>query len=213
MVFFSFFQRLFRPNVPPRRADVLFFGLGNIGRQYAQSRHNIGFRVADMVSQRLGGAHNGRFAEADYSFGRLFDTKTAVTVKPRTLMNRSGDAVAAMLKQCGCPVSGILVIVDDYQLPLGKLRARRGGSDGGHNGLKSIIAAVGENFPRLRVGIGPVLEKMSSIDFVLSDFTGAEEDTLRTVIPKAADACLLFAQSGIDAVMNTYNNQQDLSIL
>jgi PTH1 family peptidyl-tRNA hydrolase len=205
MALFSFIQRLFRSNIPPRRANVLFFGLGNIGGQYARSRHNIGFRVAGSITQKFGNPRSGRTSGADYTSGMLFDTKTAVVVKPRTLMNRSGLAVAGFLRACSCPVSNMLVIVDDYHLPLGKIRARRNGSDGGHNGLKSVIGQIGEQFPRLRIGIGPLPANAGSVEFVLGDFTPDEERLLLDIVPMAAAACVLFAEQGIDAVMNTYN--------
>jgi PTH1 family peptidyl-tRNA hydrolase len=201
----SFFKGLFRKDAPPAPADVLFIGLGNIGARYAKSRHNAGFRIADALVRRLGGVRSGTFSEADYFDGTLFDTKKAAVVKPRTLMNRSGIAAAAYLRACGCSPSGMLVMVDDYNLPLGTMRARRSGSDGGHNGLKSIIGHIGDQFPRLRIGIGPVPAGMPSVDFVLSDFSGDEERKLLDVAAKAEAACLLFAQQGIEAVMNRFN--------
>jgi peptidyl-tRNA hydrolase, PTH1 family len=206
MAFFSFLKFFFRKaEALPQSVDMAFFGLGNIGEKYTSTRHNIGFRVAESVSGRLENRHTGCFAEADFISGKLFSARQALVVKPRTLMNRSGDAVKEYKQRFGIAPPRMLVIVDDYNLPLGKLRARRDGSDGGHNGLKSIIARVGENFPRLRVGIGPLPGNKAVIDFVLGSFSEDEEEQLRTVIPRAAEACLLFAQEGIEAVMNKYN--------
>ena len=208
MALLQFFQRLFRTGSPPETADVIYFGLGNKGGRYARSRHNIGFRIADALAQRLGNRKIGFFAEAGYFEGTLFESrKKVLAVKPLTFMNRSGDAVKRYIETCRCPLPNALVIFDDYSLPLGSLRARRNGSDGGHNGLKSIISRTGgENFPRLRIGIGPLPKDTASIDFVLGSFTDAEEKELETVVPHAVDACLLFAESGIDAVMNDFNS-------
>jgi peptidyl-tRNA hydrolase, PTH1 family len=208
MVLLHFFQRLFSTGSPPENVDVLFFGLGNKGEHYARSRHNIGFRIADACAQKLGNRKKGFFAEAGYIEGTIFESrKKVLTVKPLTFMNRSGDAVKRYIETCRCPLSNVLVIVDDFSLPLGSLRARRNGSDGGHNGLKSIISRTeSENFPRLRIGIGPLPKDTSSIDFVLGSFTNAEEKKLETAVPHAVDACLLFAESGIDAVMNKFNS-------
>ena len=208
MVLLHFFQRLFRTGQPPETADVIFFGLGNKGGRYEHSRHNIGFRIADALAQRLGNTRKGFFGEAAYIEGTLFESrKKVLAVKPLTFMNRSGDAVKWYIDTCRCPLSNALVIVDDYSLSLGSLRARRNGSDGGHNGLKSIISRTGGgDFSRLRIGTGPLTEGTASIDFVLGSFTGAEEKELEAVVPRAVDACLLFAESGIDAVMNKFNS-------
>ena len=206
MAFFSFLKLFSRKAAAlPEPAEVIFFGLGNSGESYARTRHNIGFRVAQALSERLEERKNGLFGNADFIAGKLFSTKPVLVVKPRTFMNRSGEAVKAYVDRLNVPPSRTLVIVDDYHLPIGKLRARRGGSDGGHNGLKSIIACVGEDFPRLRVGIGPLPATIATIDFVLGSFSDAEEERLQTVIPQAAEACALFAREGIEAVMNKHN--------
>jgi peptidyl-tRNA hydrolase, PTH1 family len=208
MALLHFFQRLFRTGSPPETVDVMFFGLGNKGARYARSRHNVGFRIADALAQRLGNKKKSFFAEAGYIEGTLFESrKKVLTVKPLTFMNRSGDAVKRYIETCRCPLSNVLVIVDDYSLPLGSLRARRNGSDGGHNGLKSIIRRTeSEDFPRLRIGIGLLPKDTAGIDFVLGPFTDAEEKEVEAVVPRAVDACLLFAESGIDAVMNKFNS-------
>ena len=208
MVLFQFFQLLFRTGPPPGTADFLFFGLGNKGGRYARSRHNIGFRIADALARRLQNRKNGIFGEARYTRGTLFESrKTVLSVKPLTFMNRSGDAVIRYIEACRCPLSRILVIVDDYNLPLGRMRVRRSGSDGGHNGLKSIIHRINrDEFPRLRVGIGPLSGPESTTEFVLGSFTDAQEKDLEAVVPRAVGACLLFAASGIEAVMNDFNS-------
>ena len=205
MVWLTLLKRLFSGETRPEASELLFVGLGNIGSTYTATRHNIGFRIIDMLAQRLESRKTGVFAQADYCSGTLFNSTKAVTVKPRTFVNRSGIAVAAYLKALHCPLSNALVIVDDYHLPLGAMRARRRGSDGGHNGLASIVNTTGEGFPRLRIGIGPLPVHSTSVEFVLGAFSKSEEEMLAKVIPRAVDACLCFAKRGIDAVMNEYN--------
>jgi PTH1 family peptidyl-tRNA hydrolase len=202
-----FFKRLFRRNAPPDTAACILFGLGNRGERYVKTRHNMGYRIADAVAERLKNRTEGSFSEAVYTAGTLFEPgKKVMTVKPLTFMNRSGDVVKRYIDTCRCPLSNVIVLVDDFNLPLGRIRARRNGSDGGHNGLKSVIDRVGgEEFPRLRIGIGPLPKTTASADFVLGTFTDAEEQELEAVIPRAVTACLLFAGSGIDAVMNEFN--------
>ena len=205
MKVFSFLRGLFFASATPIATEAIFFGLGNPGKQYACTRHTIGFRIADALAQRLVNPVKGNRDDADYLCGMLFDSKKILIVKPQTFMNRSGSAVAKYVEVCRCPLEHLLVIVDDYNLPLGRIRARRGGSDGGHNGLKSIIAGIGENFPRLRIGIGPLPAGVSTIDFVLGEFSDAEEEKLKTVISQAVDACMFFAEMGIDEIMNAFN--------
>jgi peptidyl-tRNA hydrolase, PTH1 family len=209
MVIFSYIKRLFSRTLRlPTSVDALIVGLGNIGPAYVSTRHNIGFRVVEALCNRLSGPERGIFADADFSSGTLFSTNQVLAIKPRTLMNRSGVAIEKYLAKWQLPASRMLVVVDDYNLPLGKLRARGGGSDGGHNGLKSISNSCGEDFPRLRVGIGPLSTGKglrTHIDFVLGNFAAIEEEQLKSVIPCAVEACELFVKSGIQAVMNKYN--------
>jgi PTH1 family peptidyl-tRNA hydrolase len=207
MSFFSYIKRLFYQQPLPTSVDNLIVGLGNIGPEYIATRHNIGFRVVESFSERFNGKiDSGIFAEADYSSGTLFSTINVLAIKPRTLMNRSGTAIEKYLAHWQLSASRMLVVVDDFNLPLGKLRARVDGSDGGHNGLKSISSLLGQGFPRLRVGIGLVVPgNVPNIDFVLGNFSSAEEEQLKTVVPRAAEACELFVKSGIQAVMNKYN--------
>ena len=206
MAIVSYIKRLFSRNSLPPSVDSMVVGLGNIGSVYVFTRHNIGFRVVEAFGKRFSGPMRGVFADADFSSGTLFSRIIVLAIKPRTLMNRSGTAIEKYLAKWRLPASRMLVVVDDYNLPLGKLRARGGGSDGGHNGLKSIITCLGEDFPRLRVGIGPLTAGMGpAVDFVLGCFTPVEEDKLITVIPRAVEACELFAECGIEAVMSKYN--------
>lgn len=208
MDIFSYIKRLFSRTSVPVSVDALVVGLGNIGPAYVSTRHNIGFRIVEALGIRLDGLERGVFGDADFSCGTLFSDKKVLAIKPRTLMNRSGTAIDHYLVKWQLPVSRMLVVVDDINLPLGKLRAREKGSDGGHNGLKSIIGFCGEDFPRLRVGIRPPGGEKSSgtlVDFVLGNFTDAEEEQLKQVVPRGAEACELFVKSGIRAVMSKYN--------
>lgn len=199
----SFFSRIFSTFSYPS-VDFLIVGLGNIGKQYSATRHNIGFRVADKLIDYLGSRKEGRTPEADFFCGTI-DSKTVIVAKPRTLMNRSGIAVDKLIQRFQLNISSVLIVVDDLNLPLGKIRLRKNGTHGGHNGLKSIISYVGSDFPRLRVGIGPVPVNIEVIDFVLGDFSAEEEPEIQNVVEKAVDASMQFTKISIDAVMNKFN--------
>jgi PTH1 family peptidyl-tRNA hydrolase len=120
-------------------------------------------------------------------------------------MNRSGTAVKKLISHFNVDISSVLVVVDDFNLPLGKIRLRKNGTHGGHNGLKSIISYVGTEFPRLRVGIGPLPQNVDVIDFVLGDFSAQEEIEVQKAVEKAAEASMQFTRADIDAVMNRFN--------
>lgn len=183
----------------------LLVGLGNPGAEYDQTRHNIGFDVADaFVKKNEGGFLVDRMAfRAEVSWkGKKF-----ICIKPTTFMNLSGRAVRYWLDKERVPVENSLIIVDDLALPLGKIRLRGKGSDGGHNGLKDITAALGsQNYPRLRVGIGHDFARGAQVDFVLSRWNQSE----MPVIQKMTDQCIEVIQNwalmGIDRAMNFSNN-------
>nr|MBA2253582.1 aminoacyl-tRNA hydrolase [Chloroflexota bacterium] len=179
-------------------------GLGNPGRQYEKTRHNVGWMVLDRIADRagIGGRVKARDAAA-VVIGRV-DGLDLVLAKPTTYMNLSGVAVRKLLARERAPKSEMLVIVDDFALPLGKLRMRGEGSAGGHNGLRSIIAELEtQDFARLRVGIGE--PGRSSVDHVLSRFTPEEQAALDHVLDAAADAVLAWAREGIDRTANRWN--------
>ncbi len=199
----SFFSRIFSTH-SNSSVDFLIVGLGNIGKQYSATRHNIGFRVADKLIDSLGSRKEGRIPEADFFCGTI-ENKNVVVAKPRTLMNRSGIAVDKLIRRFQLNISSVLIVVDDFNLPLGKIRLRKNGTHGGHNGLKSIISYVGSDFPRLRVGIGPVPANIEVIDFVLGDFSAQEEPEIQNVVQKAVEASMQFTKISIDAVMNKFN--------
>lgn len=200
-----FFGYLRKKNKEELNADIVIFGLGNPGHEYVRNRHNIGFRVVEEFIKNLKGTRNVVTDSYDLSIGTSSDKKVVAVIKPLTFMNRSGEVVSSLLKRNVTADAKILVVVDDFNIPLGTMRARKGGSHGGHNGLKSIISFIGSEFSRLRIGIGPLPEKSSVIDFVLGNFTNEEEQKLTTILNEAKTALTLFTDQNIDAVMRNYN--------
>jgi PTH1 family peptidyl-tRNA hydrolase len=182
----------------------LIVGLGNPGRDYVNNRHNVGFKCVDLFAREHGIPLTQRGARSKLGTGEIAGTK-AVLAKPQTFMNLSGEAVSALVRRYKLSPEDILVIHDDLDLPLGKIRIREKGSSGGHNGLKSIIARLGtRDFPRIRVGIAPAessngaaAPEVDAVEHVLSDFTDAEKAVMREVYPRDAAA--------IECVMNKYN--------
>ena len=190
----------------------LIVGLGNPGREYADTRHNVGFRVVDEIARRhqltLGLAPSQvpeTFVAKKYG-GSGGDTVPLLVAKPLTFMNRSGDAVGSLARYYDIAPADLLVVVDEAALPFGRLRARPRGSAGGHNGLKSIIERLGTTeFARLRLGVGRGDLRRDLADHVLSKFEPGERAELELFIARAADAAEMFAADGIEKVMNAYN--------
>jgi len=177
-------------------------GLGNPGPEYSGTRHNVGFEVVDELARRWNAALKKWKAIADYAVVRDRDV---VLAKPKTYMNLSGQAVAAVMAYYKVRPADVLVVVDEAQLPLGRLRARARGSAGGHNGLKSVIAHVGEEFSRLRMGVGRGDPRRDLADHVLARFDADEAAEVDRMTQRAADAAEMFLTAGIAAVMNAYN--------
>jgi len=180
----------------------LIAGLGNPGAKYKGTRHNVGFEVVDELARRGGLAFESAPAEAIVARWRPQDT---LLVKPLTFMNHSGQAIGELLRYFKIEVADLIVVVDEVQLPLGKLRARARGSAGGHNGLKSIIAHLGDGFPRLRIGVGRGDDRRHLADHVLARFDRDESAEVERMTRRAADASETFITSGIEAVMNQFN--------
>jgi len=185
----------------------LIVGLGNIGNEYAHTRHNIGFDVVAAFVQKHGGtlssARLAYHAELRWK-GRIFHC-----ILPTTYMNRSGAAVRYWLDKEKMSPEQALVILDDLALPLSKLRLRPSGSDAGHNGLKDIQAALGHiNYPRLRFGIGNDYPKGRQADFVLGRWLPDEEPLVQKKIARSVEVIEGFATVGLQAMMNTVNNQE-----
>ena len=179
-------------------------GLGNPGAQYQATRHNVGFAVLDELARR--GAVAFESAPADALMARWRRPDEAVLlVKPLTYMNLSGQAIGELSRYFKIELPDLLVVVDEVQLPLGKLRARARGSAGGHNGLKSVVAHLGDNYARLRLGVGRGDARRDLADHVLARFDKDEAAEAERMIQRAADAAETFITSGIAAVMNQFN--------
>ena len=187
--------------------DHFVFGLGNPGPEYQTTRHNLGFWVVDLLCQRMRG--RWRLPSRNYTECRLTVGGASVTlVQPLTYMNLTGRAVDQFASRDGFHPAGLLAVCDDTALPLGRLRLRRKGSDGGHNGLASIIDALGTSeFPRLRLGVGPVPESTDQADFVLAAFGADEVDTARSMVARAADCVECWVREGVDAAMTRFNTR------
>ncbi len=184
----------------------LVAGLGNIGDEYAHTRHNIGFDVVNAFVQKHGGQF--RIDRLAYVADVKWKGKHFVCICPTTYMNLSGKAVKYWVEKEKISLTGILVIVDDIALPLNKLRLRPGGSDAGHNGLKSIQEALAtKEYPRLRFGIGNNYPKGKQADYVLGKWKKEEEPLVKLKIEKAVEAIECFASQGITTAMNQVNNQ------
>jgi PTH1 family peptidyl-tRNA hydrolase len=183
----------------------LIVGLGNIGRKYENTRHNVGFNVIDLVAKRNGGqSPKEKFdgSTVDVTIG----SERALLLWPQTLMNRSGQSVQAAMAFYQLPLTDLLVICDDFNLPLGALRFRSKGSAGGQNGLGDIIKRLSsEEFSRLRVGIGPVPESWDPADFVLGKFGPSDRTIIEETINRAAEAVEHWTTAGTAAAMNQYN--------
>ncbi|MDP3452739.1 MAG: aminoacyl-tRNA hydrolase [Bacteroidales bacterium] len=186
--------------------SFLIVGLGNIGLEYADTRHNIGFMVLDTWAQESGAIFSvqryGSVAECRYKGKKL------ILLKPSTYMNLSGKAVHYWLQREKIEIENTLIILDDLALPLGTLRMRKQGSDGGHNGLKDISEVLGtNNYTRLRLGIGDSFSRGRQVDYVLGSWSDEERKILPEILKKAADAAKSFAAIGPDRTMNFFNTK------
>ena len=185
----------------------LIVGLGNPGREYRDTRHNVGFLVVDELARRHQLALTMAPSQVPETFvAKRYGPEPLLVAKPLTFMNRSGDAVAALIRYYDVDVADLLVVVDEAALPFGRLRARIRGSGGGHNGLKSTIERLGTTeFARLRLGVGRGDPRRDLADHVLARFEPGERAELEGFITLAADAAEMFAVEGIEKVMNRYN--------
>lgn len=190
------------------KAMKLIVGLGNPGKSYAGNRHNVGFQCLDYFASRHRIPINKRrlrlkSLKAKYGMGEVAGIQV-VLAKPRTYMNNSGEAVRQLLRRLDVQLENLIVIYDDMDLPLGKLRIRQRGGAAGHNGIASIIRSLGsEEFPRIRVGIGrPDVDEVS---YVLGDFTTEEKNIATETVVRVSDAMLCILTEGLEAAMNRYN--------
>lgn len=189
-----------------QQMNFLIVGLGNIGSEYAQTRHNIGFRVLDALAK----ASNLVFEDKRYGSVTTLKVKnqTLTLLKPSTYMNLSGNAVRYWMNEKKIPLENILVVVDDLSLPFGQLRMRPGGSEAGHNGLKHISSVLGtQQYARLRFGIGNDFPRGGQVDFVLGEFTDEDLKTMDERLELAGEMVKSFALSGIQFTMNHFNKK------
>jgi PTH1 family peptidyl-tRNA hydrolase len=182
----------------------LIVGLGNIGAEYENTRHNVGFNVVDYLAEKFETTFK---TEQLGSIARIrYKSRTFVLLKPSTYMNRSGKAVRYWLQKEKIKKENLLVVLDDLNLPFGKQRLKGKGSDGGHNGLKDITQLCqGNNYARLRIGIGNEFSKGYQADYVLSEWSSEEKEQLGEIITKAADTVLAFGTIGLARTMNQFN--------
>jgi PTH1 family peptidyl-tRNA hydrolase len=183
----------------------LVVGLGNPGPRYASTRHNAGFFVLDLLAERIGGGFKAHKSQADVLEGRLGGVQV-VLAKPKSFMNESGGPVASVSRFFKIPVEQITVVHDELDLPFGGLRLKRGGGEGGHNGLRSMATSLGsKEFARVRFGIGRPPGRQDPADYVLREFTGAERKELAYLVDRAADAVQALLVDGLEAAQNEFN--------
>jgi peptidyl-tRNA hydrolase, PTH1 family len=187
----------------------LIIGLGNPGARYAQTRHNVGFDLLDSISKRwqIGFADRKQF-QGIYGEGFGDNNVRIRLLKPQTFMNLSGQSVRATIDWFKLPPESVMVVYDDLDLPLGKIRLRLSGSAGGHNGMKSIISHLGtQNFPRVRIGIGKSFGEKDTISHVLGKFSSEEIPIVKEVIELTNDSIELSLKQGVEKAMCMYNNR------
>ena len=188
-----------------RPTPLLIIGLGNPGRGYRRNRHNIGFQILDALAESLGARFTRTQANALVTDARLEGVRL-ILAKPQTYMNNAGQSVGSLARFFRLPAERILAVHDDLDLPLGALRLRPGGGSGGHRGLGSIVEHLGlAEFPRLRFGIGRPPGAMDPADFVLQDFSPADDEIVAASLERAVACIRTFALEGIQAAMTRFN--------
>lgn len=187
--------------------EYIIVGLGNPGKEYENTRHNVGFMAVDMLAQKYG-CRIDKLKFKSLCCDTVINSKRVLIMKPSTYMNLSGQAVTEAMQFYKIPIENVLVISDDISLDVGKLRCRRKGSDGGHNGLKNIIYLTGQNtFPRIKLGVGKKPNPEYNLaDWVLSRFTDKELSELKNSLSAAVDAAELILQGKMDEAMNRHNS-------
>ena len=201
---FSIFKYFQKSSISPNNKKFLIVGLGNIGEEYKNTRHNIGFDIVDQLGKILKGTFNSA------KYGDILKSKYAgkqiILLKPNTFMNLSGKAVLYWLRKEKIHTNNLIVIVDDLNINFGVSRLKPSGSDGGHNGLKDITNSLNtSNFPRLRFGIGNNFKKKDQVDFVLSKWNNEEANNLENLINKNVEIIFSSIKQGLDFTMNKYN--------
>ncbi len=185
----------------------LIVGLGNPGREYKFTRHNIGFMTIDRLAADLS-IRLSKVQSKALIGSALLEERKLILVKPQTFMNLSGQSVVSLLRFYRIPLAQMIVIHDDIDLPVGTIRIRPGGGSAGQRGLASIIDKLGtQAFPRLRIGVGRPPGRMEAADYVLQDFPRADQPIMEKVIAEASQAARTFVREGLDKAMNTYNGE------
>jgi len=183
----------------------LVLGLGNIGKKYDATRHNLGFEVVNLAVKKI--KAKALPEQPSYQFyQKTKEGRKIILAKPTTMMNGSGAAARELLEKYQLSPSEMLAVIDDFNIPLGSLRLRSNGSAGGHNGLESIIETIqSAEFPRLRLGVGPVPEGVDSVEYVLGKFSKAEQKIVNKMIEMAAEAVIFAAGHRFEDTMSKYN--------
>ncbi|HVN54112.1 MAG TPA: aminoacyl-tRNA hydrolase [Anaerolineaceae bacterium] len=202
---FDTLSRFIHPEAHANRETFLIVGLGNPGREYRETRHNIGFMLIDTLAREEGLTISRMQSKALVAQGEISGHKV-ILAKPQTYMNLSGQAVGGLLRFYKISLDHLLVAHDDLDLPLGAIRIRPGGGSPGQKGVSSIIEKVGtQDFPRLRLGIGRPPGRMDPADYVLEPFSAEEKPLVFTVLEKASEAVLVYIERGLEPAMNLYN--------
>jgi peptidyl-tRNA hydrolase, PTH1 family len=189
----------------PATDRALVVGLGNPGPEYAETRHNVGARVAELLADRVGGRFSRHKAQADVLEGRLAG-RPVVLARPRTYMNVTGGPVAGLLRYYSVDPADLVVVHDDLDLPFGVVRLKRGGGEGGHNGLRSISASIGtKDYLRVRFGIGRPPGRQDPADFVLKRFSATERKEVEFAVDLAADAVEALLLDGLEPAQNRFH--------
>jgi len=185
--------------------SYLLIGLGNPGREYRDSRHNVGFMLVDRIAVRLG-ARGMKVQSKAIVTTAMYEDRKLILAKPQTYMNLSGQSVQGLIHFYKLPLTNVLIAHDDLDIPFGTIRIRPGGGPGGQRGMASTIEQLGtKDFPRLRIGIGRPPGRMDPSAYVLQDFTRDEIKILSEILDRTADAALEFVVNGLDKAMNKYN--------
>ena len=184
---------------------TIILGIGNIGQEYLKTRHNIGFDVVDAIVSKFGLNSTKELKNSTLHEVTILENRV-LCIKPKTYVNLSGLALSEVLENYSLDRESLLVVVDDFHLPLGRLRFRKRGSSGGHNGMKSLISVVGEDFHRLRFGIGPLPEGVEITEFVLGRFSSDEHDLYNESLIRAVDGIKSYIQDGMENTMNRFNS-------
>ena len=186
---------------------ILVVGLGNPGLRFVNTRHNIGYIAVDELSHHIREPLTRKKMELVHYTDFVYKGRKIILSEPQTFMNLSGKAVSSLKQAYGVDLENILVIYDDCDLPLGKIRIRKSGSAGGHNGIKSIIEHIGNTFPRIRIGIGACTQHQDLADYVLSPFSIEEKKEIDSTVEKIPQIFETFLLYGLDATMNEYNRK------